>query len=444
MNRPKEQPLEKSRSRNKLQPFEGHVRLRAFPDQSKVVTIEAESLEDAIQKLFADGYMVISVKGKGETHDRPHSILNSMSTQITGKKSGLSSWTHSLFQSVSTRELIFFAIQLSTLLKAGVPLLRGLEIVQKGIVNEYFKGIIAQLRKRISEGGTFSQALRSQGKVFPWVWINLVEVGESTGKLPDCLEEVVHYQESAARIANKVTTAFFYPGVLTCAVVAAMIFLLVFIVPKFTAIFASQKMTLPALTQIVVSISNVVRNQAWAVLVFIFASVGLIAHLRKQPKIRIGIDMITLGAPIFGTILVQVAVVRFSRSLGTMLRSGVQILQALEISGRLLENKFLELGIRQVATAIKGGQGLGSQLEARKLFPVFMTQLISVGEESGQLEKFLSLLANYYEEQVDTFLARLTVLLEPLLLIFMGGVIGTVVVSMFLPIIQLSTSGGGG
>jgi type IV pilus assembly protein PilC len=161
------------------------------------------------------------------------------------------------------------------------------------------------------------------------------------------------------------------------------------------------------------------------------------------PKVRIGFDMMSLGAPIFGVILTQVAVVRFSRSLGTMLRSGVPILQALEISGRLVENEYLEFGIKQVATAIKGGQGLGSQLEARKIFPVFMTQLLSVGEESGQLEKFLSLLANYYEDRVDTFLARLTVLLEPFLLIFMGAVIGTVVVSMFLPIIELSTHGGG-
>ena len=202
-------------------------------------------------------------------------------------------------------------------------------------------------------------------------------------------------------------------------------------------------MKLPPLTQIVLATSNLVRGQAWILgVIAVFAGVG-IAYLRKMPKIRIGIDMLSLGFPIFGTILMQVAVVRFSRSLSTMLRSGVQILQALEISGRLVENQYLEAGIRQVAIAIKGGQGLGSQLEARKIFPVFMTQLLSVGEESGQLEKFLTLLANYYEDQVDTFLARLTVMLEPILLVFMGGVIGTVVISMFLPIVELSTHGGG-
>ncbi len=226
---------------------------------------------------------------------------------------------------------------------------------------------------------------------------------------------------------------------LGCSVTGAMIFLLVFIVPKFAAIFASQQMKLPLITQIVVAVSNVVRYKAWILVFFVvLAGVG-ITYLRKIPKMKIRIDMMSLGFPIFGTILMQVAVVRFSRSLGTMLRSGVQILQALEISGRLVENQFLESGVQQVALAIKGGQGLGSQLEARKLFPVFMTQLLSVGEESGQMEKFLTLLANYYEDQVDTFLARLTVMLEPILLVFMGGVIGTVVISMFLPIVALST-----
>jgi type IV pilus assembly protein PilC len=444
MNNPAESSLQKDKAKGKNHPFECHVRLRAFPDQSKDITIEARSFEDAVQKLLADGYVVVSVKQKGESHeDHSYAFLQAMSHQLPAKKGASPKFGFSLFQTISTRELIFFAIQLSTLLRAGVPLLRSLEIVQKGIVNEYFKSVLVRIRKKISEGGTFSQALRAQGRVFPWVWINLVEVGESTGKLPECLEEIEHYQESAARIANKVATAFFYPGILTCAVIAAMVFLLIFIVPKFSAIFEAQHMKLPVLTQVVVAISNVVRTKAWILLVFLAAVGGAVAYLRKLPKVRIGFDMMSLGAPIFGVILTQVAVVRFSRSLGTMLRSGVPILQALEISGRLVENEYLEFGIKQVATAIKGGQGLGSQLEARKIFPVFMTQLLSVGEESGQLEKFLSLLANYYEDRVDTFLARLTVLLEPFLLIFMGAVIGTVVVSMFLPIIELSTHGGG-
>ncbi len=443
MNSPSSSLPQKDRPKDADHHFECHVRLRAFPDQSKTVAIEAANQDEAVQKLMADGYVVISVKTKGAAKESPLAFLQAMSRHSPDQKKKSTGSVFSLFQKVSNQELIFLSVQLSTLLRAGVPLLRSLEIIQRGIANVFFKAVISSIRKKISEGATFSQGLRAQGKIFPWVWINLVEVGEATGKLPECLEEIGHYQESAARIKNKITTAFFYPGVLTVAVLLAMTFLLIFIVPKFAAIFKSQNMKLPPLTQIVLATSNLVRGQAWILgVIAVFAGVG-IAYLRKMPKIRIGIDMLSLGFPIFGTILMQVAVVRFSRSLSTMLRSGVQILQALEISGRLVENQYLEAGIRQVAIAIKGGQGLGSQLEARKIFPVFMTQLLSVGEESGQLEKFLTLLANYYEDQVDTFLARLTVMLEPILLVFMGGVIGTVVISMFLPIVELSTHGGG-
>ncbi|HRY91552.1 MAG TPA: type II secretion system F family protein, partial [Candidatus Gracilibacteria bacterium] len=284
--------------------------------------------------------------------------------------------------------------------------------------------------------------IRDYENVFPWVWANMIEVGEATGKLPQCLDEIAAYQESAARIKGKVITAFMYPGILSVAVVCALIFLMIAVVPKFTIIFTEQKLQLPFITQVVIGISNLVRNNFPIVAIFGTVMTISIIYLKKIPKVQLLIDTAVLNLPVFGTIFVNVAVVRFSRSLGTLLRSGVQILRALEISGRLVENEFIETRIKQVAEAVKSGQGLGGQLESKKVFPVFMSQLITVGEESGDLERFLDLLANYYEEGVDTFLARLTTLLEPFLLIFMGGIIGTIVISLFLPIVQLSTGAG--
>ena len=201
-------------------------------------------------------------------------------------------------------------------------------------------------------------------------------------------------------------------------------------------------MQLPALTQAVVTVSDVLRTRfPWV------AGIGVVTVIAfvwtsKVRSIKLVYDQIVLKIPIMGDILMQVAVIRFTRSLGTLLRAGVQILQSLEISGRLVGNAFIEAGITRVAEQVRGGQGLGVQLEARKIFPVFMTQLIAVGEESGQLDRFLALLSDYYEEQVDTFLTRLTTLLEPIMLIFMGVVIGTIVIAMFLPIIDLSTGKG--
>ena len=428
----------KSRESDML--FDCHVRLRDLPGQAKTLTLEAPSREAVTQKLLDQGYMVIDVREHGK---KKGGFQNIFSKNLSSSDKGSGGASFSFFERVTTREIIFFAVQLSTLLKAGIPLLRALEIVERGIANLLFRQVIHNLRKKVSEGGTFSNALRSYPHVFPWIWVNLVEVGETTGKLPDCLEEIAHYQESSAKIKSKVITAFFYPGILTGAVVGALTFLLLFIVPKFTGIFITQKMPLPILTKIVVAVSDTLRMNFLWVAGLVAAVVIAFVYTRKLPAMKMAYDKMSLGAPLFGPILMQVAVIRFTRSLGTLLRAGVQILQALEIAGRLAENLFIEAGIKRVIQQVRSGQGLGVQLEARKMFPVFMTQLITVGEESGQLDRFLTLLSNYYEEQVDTFLSRLTTLLEPVLLIFMGGVIGTIVVSMFLPIIDLSTRGAG-
>jgi type IV pilus assembly protein PilC len=441
MNEPVAEFKEKDKPKDSGIFFDCQVRSRDLPGQARLLTLQASTKEAAVQKLIAQGYVVINIEEQGKKKSGFRNIFSkksSSSDKTFGKVSA------SIFDRVSTRETIFFGIQLSTLLKAGIPLIRSLEIVQRGVANAYFKKVIQQMRRRITEGGTFSAALRAYAHVFPWVWVNLIEVGEATGKMAECLEEIVHYQESAARIKSKIVTAFFYPGILTVAVMGALTFLLIFIVPKFAAIFISQKLTLPILTQIVVFVSNVVRFYFPWVAGAVVAVVIALAYTSKMPMIKMAYDRMALQAPLFGPIVLQVAVVRFARSLGTLLRSGVQILQALEIAGRLVENKFLEAGINKVSQQVRSGQGLGSQLETRKIFPVFVTQLISIGEESGQLDRFLGLLSDYYEEQVDAFLARLATLLEPLLLIFMGGVIGTIVISMFLPIVELSTRAGTG
>ena len=301
-----------------------------------------------------------------------------------------------------------------------------------------------KLSQSVAGGSPLGVGLKNQGKVFPWVWVNLVEVGEATGRLPESLEEIAKYQESATRIKGKILTAFFYPAILSCAVVGALAFLLIFIVPKFAEIFAQQNMTLPAITQVVINLSNIVRNQAYLLLLAFVPFIILGYLVKTSPQIRLSFDFFRLNVPMFGPLLVQITVVRFSRALSTLLKSGVQILQALEICGRLVENAYMEAGIKEVIKRVRTGQGLGAQLEARKLFPVFMTQLVTVGEETGQIDKFLDLLGAYYEERVDAFLARLTSMLEPIMLVFMGGIIGVIVVSMFLPIIELSTRGGGG
>lgn len=422
--------------------FKCRVRSRDLPSQEKVIMLAASSKDDAVQRLITQGFLVVAVEKVTSGGERFSNLFSVQSDAGHGRRSSKSAL--SFLNSVSTRELIFFGVQLATLIKAGIPLLRSLEIIEKGVSNPFFGEVLGEIRKKIAEGGTFSKALRDYANVFPWIWVNLVEVGEATGKLPECLEEIAHYQESAARIQSKVVTAFFYPGILTVAVLGAVTFLLIFIVPKFSAIFEAQGLPLPVITQIVVGISNVVRHQALLLGIIVAILIGLLIFVQKSPKLRKNYDLFMLSFPIFGGLLLHVAVVRFSKALSTLLRSGVQILKALEISGKLLENKFLEEKVLEVSQAVKAGQGLGAQMESKKVFPVFMTQLVTIGEESGQIEKFLNLIATFYEEGIDDFLARLSAMLEPVLLLFMGGIIGVVVIAMFLPIIELSTKGGGG
>lgn len=415
------------------------VRPRDMQGQSKTIILEAPSKEDAVQRLLNQGYMVVSVSTSGK---KIPGIMNIFSVSVSKKNQSIFKFSLPMFQGVSEREVIFFAVQASTLLKAGVPLLRSLDIIHKGISNHAFKSVIQSIKKKIAGGATLNAAIRDHPKVFPWVWANMVEVGEATGKLPQCLDEIAVYQEAAARIKTKVITAFTYPAILMTAVIGALTFLMIAVIPKFEEIFIQQNLKLPVITQIVIGISNIVRHHFLIVILIVVVAVIAFLHFRKTPKVCIFFDTIALGFPVFGIIFLQVAVVRFSRSLCTLLRSGVPILKALEISGRLVNNSFIELKIKQVAEAIKNGQMLGAQLESKKMFPVFMTQLISVGEESGELERFLDLIAKYYEDGVDTFLTRLTTLLEPIMLVFMGGVIGTIVISLFLPIVTLSTGGG--
>ncbi len=429
--------------------FKAQVRLRADPSKALEVDIQATDKEEAIHKLSDKGYMVINIAERGAPGQASSGVSSifKMSLKSPGKAKDAFEKKNATkikmpWEKVSNRELIFFAVQLGTLLKAGVPLMRAMDVVNRGLINPIFKASLTSLKDKIMQGTSFHQALRLEGNVFPRIWVNLVEVGESTGKLPECLDEIANYMGSAARIKAKVTTAFFYPTILTVAVTAALGFLLVFIVPKFQAIFSAQKLELPTLTKIVVATSDALRFHAPTVLTVLGILIAGIFYAARLPAIKLKIDQMLLKMPIFGELTMQVAAVRFCRSLKTLLHSGVQLLKSLEISGRLLNNSYLENSLKDAATAVSGGASLGRQLEQRQLFPIFMTQFLSIGEESGQMELFLDILANYYEEQVDTFLARLTSLLEPFLLIFMGGVIGIVVISMFMPIIMLSTGSG--
>ena len=422
-------------------------------DAIETVTVEAKSFEEAIEKLQRDHYLIIAIEIVGGGRKSASGLFGAkfpsakselieepQAAPFGGAPAPKQGINIDLFSRVSTRELITFAIQLSSLLQGGIPLLKAIQISQKGTQNRYFKSILEGCIRNVSAGFSFSYAIESFPKVFPSVWCNLVEVGETSGALPAVLREIAHYQDAAQRLKSKVISAFFYPSILICFATLAVGFLLLNIIPKFEEIFVGMKMELPLITQIVMALSQVLRRYFLILILLVTAVLIGVYFARRTKEGGYLFDLMKLKLPIMGNLMLHVAVVRFGRGLATMLRAGVPILQALELSSKLTVNAVVEEKLQTAQEAVRGGRSLSGQLEADSFFPPFMTQLISVGEETGELDRFLDLISNYYEESIDTFLARLTTLLEPLLLICVGSVIGVLVVSMILPIIELSTS----
>ena len=425
--------------------FEFRVRRRDDVSKIETLKLEAEDLESAVTKLHQSGYLVIWAKsiseagsgffglfGKGKIH-----FFEGAKVPVTGKLARASR-LH-ILPAVKVRELIAFAIQMSALLHAGVPLIRSLETVQKGVKNNFFRRVLIQCIEDVRAGFALSHALSKFPRVFPTIWGNLIEVGETSGNLPDVLKDIAAYQEATQRVKSKVISAFFYPTMLVILATAAVIFLMLKIIPQFDKMFSGLNLKLPVITQIVVVISHALQNYFLLFAFLVVAGVFGIAFAYRSKRGRFVVDSIKVRMPIMGQLVLEVSIVRFTRGLATMLRAGVPILQALEISGRLVQNSMVQAVVETSRTAVQAGRSLGYELEKNGLFPSFMTQLVSVGEESGELERFLEIIANYYEERIDNFLARLSTLIEPILLVIIGSMIGVIAISMILPIIEIST-----
>lgn len=446
-----------------IQKFRCTVRRRDDPDKVEILIREAATLEQALHAVQAKGYLAIAIEPfleaeapRGPQGGEPPLLEIppvKVQPKVPPKKaggikvpdvagSGTKKKRFSFFGRVNTRELIAFAVQLAALLKSGIPLLNSLKIIRRGTSKRYFQGILEDLMTDVSAGFPLHYGLRRHPRAFPPLWGNLVEVGEVSGTLVDVLEEIARYQEASQRLKGKVISAFFYPAVVMVMVLGALTFLLLFIIPKFKEILTGLHIELPFLTLLVIGASDLLRNYFPWLALFLIAVFFLLRLAARTKKGRLVISFLFLKIPILGNLNLQVSIVRFARSFATLLKAGTPILGALKIAAKLAENFYVGELIKETYEGVEAGHGLGNQLEKSGLFPVFMTQLISVGEESGELVRFLSLISNYYEERVDAFLARFSTVLEPIMLVIVGIVVGTIVISIFLPLTSISTMGG--
>jgi type IV pilus assembly protein PilC len=337
------------------------------------------------------------------------------------------------------RELAVFTRQLGTLHRAGMPLLRGLEVLARQERNPRFSRVIAELGETIKSGGTLSGSMANHPRVFDELYINMVRAGEAGGVLEVVLDRLARFQEKSLQLRGKITAAMVYPLIVLLVAVTILAGLLVFVVPKFKQIFADllKGAPLPPLTQAVLAISEAVKGHFLITTGLLLAVGCALRLLRRTASGARFLDTMTVRMPVFGPLFLKAIVARFGRTLGTLLASGVPILPALIITRDTCGNRRVAAAISQVHDRVKEGASVARPLEDSEVFPPMVTSMIDVGEQTGQLPAMLGKVADIYEEEVDHAVAGLSTLIEPVLILFLALVVGTIVIALFLPIVRI-------
>lgn len=339
--------------------------------------------------------------------------------------------------SVSISDVAIFSRQFSTMINAGLPVLQCLAIIADQQVNPTFKSVVNQIKDDIGSGGNLSDSMAKHPKVFDELYVNMIRSGELGGVLDTILERLSVYMEKAEALKRKIKAAMMYPVIVISVAVIVIAFLMVKVIPTFEDVFASFGAKLPPLTAGLVATSRFMQKYWYMMAAAIFAVVSAIKAIGRTAKGELLLDSILLKLPVFGDLARKSAVARFTRTLGTLLKSGVPILEALETVAKTSGNKVVEVVINGARASIREGQGMTEPLKKDNIFPAMVIQMVSVGEETGKIDEMLMRAADFYEEEVDTAVEGLSAAMEPLIIVFLGVSIGTIVVAMFMPMFDL-------
>lgn len=346
---------------------------------------------------------------------------------------------------IPSKELVLFTRQLSILLDAGLPLIRALRTLERQSRNKITKRILGETADYVEGGFTFSEALTKNPKSFDKLYTNMVMAGESAGAMEVILGRLAFFMEKLAKILAKIKSAMIYPTVVLTVALGVTAFLMVFIVPKFATIFGEllNGMPLPGLTTFVMEISNACMNYYIHIIVSIVALIAILKIAKKTKKGRYIIDSMKYKMPVVGSLVSKTSIARFSRTFGTLLSSGVPVLRALLIVRDTAGNALVERAIQKVHDAVKEGETIAVPLAATKIFPDMVISMIEVGEETGKLPEMLDKISDTYEDEVDNAVEAMTSLIEPLMIVFMAVIVGTIVIAMFMPLIKIMQTLGG-
>lgn len=393
---------------------------QARDNQGKVTagTLEAPNAQAAAKQLRAQGLMPTAIQA------------GSGSARGVAKASGKSG-------RVRLVDLVVFSRQFATMIRAGLPLIEVLDILAEQSEKASMKNVLRQVQHDVEAGSSLTEALSKHPKVFDTFFVSMVRAGEAAGMLASILDQVAGYQEKIASLQRKIKSAVIYPATVATVATLITVFLLAVVVPVFIDIFDAIEGELPTPTVVTLFISDIIRfHYLKALIVMVVVVVGAFQWY-KTPTGRRTLDKLKLKLPIFGPLFLKVAISRFSRTLSTLIKSGVNILSALDIVAATAGNSIVEDAVVQTRTSIQGGESVAQPLADSGIFPPMVTRMIDVGERVGSLESMLSKIADFYEDQVDAAVAGLTSLIEPLLIVGLGLVIGFIVISMFLPLFKM-------
>jgi len=418
----------------------------ALDPRGKEVTgvLESESTTAAVSRIREMGYFPTNVAEAEKAAARKGAKSSTPAAPALGKagaKRSLGSLELKFLSTgrVKSKVLTAFTRQLATLIDAGLPLLRGLDVLRKGEKNPTLKRTLQKLSESVEGGSTFSEALAQHPKVFNKLYINMVRAGEAGGVLDVTLSRLADFSEKAQKIKNKVISAMVYPTVVIAVALTIVTFLMIMVVPKFQEIFSDLLggKSLPPLTLFVLEVSNLIKNRA----PFVGAGIAGIwicfKLLGKTVKGRYYIDKFKLNAPLFGQLIRKVGIARFTRTLGTLIASGVPILQALNIVRETSGNAVIAKAVSQIHDSVKEGERIVQPLEASGVFPAMVVSMVDVGEETGALPDMLMKVADVYDDEVDNAVGAITSLLEPVMIVILAVIVGTIVIAMFLPLINV-------
>ena len=344
-----------------------------------------------------------------------------------------------LGEKVKTRDVVVFTRQLGTMIDAGLPIVQCLDILASQTENKKFRGVIRQLKEDVEAGATFTEALRKHPKIFDDLFVNMISAGEIGGILDTILQRLSVYMEKSMKLKAKIKGAMIYPATIITVAGGVTAVLLIWVIPVFAELFSSFGQELPAPTQFVINLSNFTIAYFHFLIMAMVAAAVALRYSYQTENGRMAMDRALLEMPVFGDLIRKSSIARFTRTLSTLVSSGVPILDALLITAKTSGNKVVERAVLATRLSISEGNSISEPLVQSKVFPPMVCQMISVGESTGALDAMLQKIAEFYEDEVDNMVANLTTLMEPLVILFLGVIIGGLVISMYLPIFKLGS-----